>query len=110
LIIEEVWNTFGDLGAAVRATNRKFAEAAELAVMIGQDAYRVASLWALRPSAANRALVARYPQIFRSAFPGSSRRWVEAVTSGSAPPSEAGLVWLDPATGRVTEVRLRARG
>lgn len=106
LIINEAWNTFGDLGAAIRSTNRKAAETADLAAVVDDGPpYRVATVWVVRPTAANRALIARYPQIFRSAFPGSSRAWMRALTLGSAPPVEAGLVWLDPRSGRVTEWR-----
>jgi transcriptional regulator with XRE-family HTH domain len=106
LIVHEAWNTFGDLGAAVRSTNRKTAEAADLAV-ISDDGppYRVATVWVVRSTAANRALVARYPHIFRTAFPGSSRSWSRALTEGDPPPNTAGLVWLDPAKGLITAWR-----
>ena len=108
LIIEEAWNTFGDLGAAVRSTTRKTAEAAELAAVIDDGPpYRVATVWVVRPTAANRALIGRYPQIVRTAFPGSSRSWARALIDGTAPPAAPGLVWLDPSTGRVIEWRLR---
>jgi transcriptional regulator with XRE-family HTH domain len=109
LLIQEAWNTFGDLGAAVRSFNRKTAEAAALAVATGGgDPFRVAAVWVVKPSAANRRLVSRYPHVFRSAFGGSSRAWVAALTSGVSPPAFPGLVWLDPATGRLTAWR-RAR-
>lgn len=72
LIIEEAWNTFGDLGAATRSTNRKAAEAADLAATIDDGPpYRVAAVWIVRPSSTNRALLARYPSIFGAACPGS---------------------------------------
>ena len=110
LLIQEAWNTFGDLGAAVRSTNRKTAEAHDLAATLDDGPpFRVATVWIVRPSAANRALVGRYPQIFGSAFPGSSRSWARALTTGTAPPREPGLVWLDPTSGRITEWR-RASG
>lgn len=111
LLIQEVWNTFSDLGAAVRSTNRKTAEAHDLAATLGDGpSFRVATVWIVRPSAANRALVGRYPQIFGSAFQGSSRSWAKALTTGTAPPREAGLVWLDPTSGRVTEWRRSTSG
>jgi transcriptional regulator with XRE-family HTH domain len=106
LVIQEAWNTFGDLGAAVRSTNRKAAEAADLAATIDDGPpYRVATCWIVRSSAANRALIGRYPEIFRTAFPGSSRLWAQAITKGAPPPTQSGLVWLDPSTGRVSEWR-----
>lgn len=106
LIIEEAWNTFGDLGAATRSTNRKAAEAADLAETIDDGpTYRVAAVWVVRPSSTNRALVARYPSIFAAACPGSSRTWAQALTTSGPPPARPGLVWLDPATGRISEWR-----
>jgi len=110
LLIVEAWNTFGDLGAAIRSTNRKVAEALDLAELIGGDRpYGVAAVWVIRSSVTNRGLVRRYPQILRSAFPGSSRTWVRALGGGSAAALQPGLVWLDPASGRVSALRLRAR-
>jgi transcriptional regulator with XRE-family HTH domain len=108
LIIEEAWNTFGDVGAAARSTARKRAEAADLAASIDNGPlYRVASVWVVRPSAANRNLLARFPGIFGAACPGSSRGWTHALTSTDGPPDAPGLVWLDPSSGRVTEWRRR---
>ena len=107
LIQTECWNTFGDLGAAIRATNRKTAEAAAHAIATGDDHApdRVATVWVVRASAANRAVIARYPHIIDAAFPGSSRRWVAALTQGAQPPADPGLVWFDPVTRRLTEHR-----
>ncbi len=100
-VLAECWNTFGDLGAAVRATHRKAAEAAAT-----WPAERVTTVWVIRATAANRAIMARYPHILAAAFPGSSRRWVQALTNGAVqPPHEPGIVWFDPATGRLTEHR-----
>ena len=105
LIIHEAWNTFGDIGAAVRSTNRKTAEAADLAAVDDGPPYRIATVWVVRTTAANRALPSRYPEIFRTTFPGSSRTWASAISSGTEPPPEPGLVWLDPTNGRITEWR-----
>ncbi len=108
LIVEEAWNTFTDLGAAIRSTNRKTAEAADLAATIDEGPpYRVAAVWVLRGSAVNRALLGRYPQIIRAAFPGSSRRWFRALTTAQPPPNAPGLVWFDAPTGRLTATRVR---
>lgn len=108
LIQAECWNTFGDLGAAIRATNRKTAEAAAHAIASATgdaEPYRIATVWIVRASATNRRLVASYPHIIDAAFPGSSRRWVPALASGEPPPREPGLTWFDPATQRLTEHR-----
>lgn len=109
LLVQEAWNTVGDIGAAIRSTHRKEAEAAELAATIdGGTPYRVATVWVVRPSAVNRALLGRYPEVFRTAFPGSSRSWASALNGGAVPPMEPGLVWLDPANRRITEWRRSA--
>jgi hypothetical protein len=106
LIVEEAWNSFGDVGAAVRATHRKAAEAVDLAPTIDDGPpYRVATVWVVRASASNRALVGRYPSVLANAFPGSSRTWVKALTSDFAPPAEPGLVWFEPASRRVHDWR-----
>jgi hypothetical protein len=108
LIQTECWNTFGDVGAAVRATNRKSVEAAAHAIATtagDAEPYRVATVWVVRASATNRALVARYPHIIDAAFPGSSRRWVATLTRGEPPPTDPGLVWYDPGPRRLTEHR-----
>jgi transcriptional regulator with XRE-family HTH domain len=99
-ILAECWNGFGDLGAASRATHRK---AAEAAAAWPED--RMATVWIVRATAANRRLLARYPHIIDAAFPGSSRSWARALTDGTPPPHQPGLVWFDPSTGRLVERR-----
>ncbi|HET7726151.1 MAG TPA: hypothetical protein VFK54_02385 [Candidatus Limnocylindrales bacterium] len=96
------------LGGAIRSTDRKRAEADGLAVAIGRDRpYRVATCWLLVDTAANRALVARYPGVLRARFPGSSRRWVDAITDGTAPPWDPGIAWIDPRSRRLVPARWR---
>jgi transcriptional regulator with XRE-family HTH domain len=116
LILVECWNTFSDLGAAIRSTNRKLAEAAELAIAIGDGRpHRVAGCWVVRDLERNRRLLASYPELFASRFPGSSALWVKALTgtsgSGSGsrpePPLELGLVWCDAQATRLFAWRRR---
>lgn len=99
-ILAECWNTFGDLGAAVRATHRK---SDEVAAAWPED--RIATVWVVRATASNRALLTRFPHIIDAAFPASSRRWVGALIKGDPPPSRPGLVWYDPGTRRLMERR-----
>jgi transcriptional regulator with XRE-family HTH domain len=106
LFIEEAWNTFGDVGGAIRSTNRKTAEAADLAATIDDgDAYRVATVWIVRDNPGNREIIRRYPEVIASAFPGSSREWVRALTTTEAPPQLAGLVWYDGSADHMHEWR-----
>jgi transcriptional regulator with XRE-family HTH domain len=108
LILCECWNSFGDIGAAARASMRKVAEAESLATVIGGDRpYRVASCWVVRDTGRNRALVRRYPEVFAARFPGSSRAWVSSVANGSDAPVEPGLVWCDVGATRLFAWRRR---
>lgn len=108
LILLECWNTIGDIGAAARSSARKVAEAEAAAVAFGGDRpHRVAACWVVRATRRNRALVARYPEVFIVRFPGSSLGWVKAMLTGAEPPGDAGLVWSDPGATRLVEWRRR---
>lgn len=112
LYLWECWNTLRDLGGAARSTDRKIAEAAALAATLGtpddpRGPYSVHACWLVRPSASNRALLRRYPGILSSRLPGSSLAWARTIETGSPPPAEPGIVWCDPATGRIVPVRWR---
>jgi hypothetical protein len=104
LILVEIWNTTADLGAASRSSGRKVAEAGELAAFRG---YRVASCWLLVDTAANRAMVRRFPEVLRAQFPGSSGSWVRCLTNGESPPTKAGIAWIDTRSGRIRPLRLQ---
>lgn len=114
LEIIECWNTIGDVGAGARASERKRAEAEAYAVAIGPldehgvaQPYRVRCCWVVRATARNRALVARYPEVFATRFPGSSAGWVRALTEGTESPEEPGLVWCDVRATRLFAWRRR---
>ena len=108
LVLVECWNTIGDVGAAARSTDRKLAEAAELAVVAGgEPPFAVRGVWVVRATARNRALLARYPELFAARFPGSSAGWLAALTRGANPPTQSGLVWCDVAATRLFAWRRR---
>jgi transcriptional regulator with XRE-family HTH domain len=124
LALCECWNTFGDIGAAGRSSARKRVEAEALAVAVGgEEPYAVASCWVVRETRRNRALVRRYPEVFRSRFPGSSRAWVELLSGPTDPTDptrhrdrdaplrerllEPALVWCDTDAARIFEWRPR---
>ena len=108
LIVNEIWNRFDDLGRAARSTDRKVAEAAGIAIGIsGERPYRVASCWLLVDTAANRALVARYPEIIAARFPGSSAAWVRSLVEGGPVPAAPGIAWIDLRAGRLRPMRRR---
>lgn len=95
----ECWNTFGDVGAAVRSSRRKLIEIEQLAAGRWGPAAEAALVWVVRDTARNRRLILRYPEVFASTFIGSSHAWVRALTTGSPPPSGPGMVWCDVAFG-----------
>jgi transcriptional regulator with XRE-family HTH domain len=106
LILAEIWNRLDDLGAAARATDRKVVEAGVAAFMARRRAVQGRIVLAV-DTAANRRIVARYPQILRARFTGSSVQWVAALADGAAPPIGPGLAWVDPRSGRLGPIRLR---
>jgi hypothetical protein len=111
-VLEECWNTFGNIGASVRSTRRKIAEAEQLAVAVGgaKGPYKVAAVWVVRDAPRNRAVLARYPEVFDAAFTASSAAWVKALTvPGSPVPTGLGLVWCDPGSERLAVWRRAAR-
>jgi transcriptional regulator with XRE-family HTH domain len=109
LLVVECWNTIGDVGAAARSSARKLAEASDLAVARwGEEPATVGMVWVVRATARNRALVARYPEVFAARFPGSSAGWLAALTHGTAPPRQPGLVWCDVAATRLLAWRRRS--
>ena len=109
LILIQVWNTFGDLGSAARGFTHELAVAEQVAGGLGMVQARVAGCWAIVDTARNRALVGRYPEFFATRFPGSSVGWVRAITTGTEPPGQAGIVWLDTRRGQIVARRSATR-
>lgn len=109
LILVEIVNRSGNLGADLRSTDRKLAELDGLAVLAGGDGppYAVTGGWLLVDTAGNRALVARFGEVLRTRFPGSSSRWARALAEGTSPPDQAAIAWIDPRAGRIYPLRWR---
>ncbi len=96
MAVVECWNSIGDIGAAVRASARKQADAEALAAARWGEQEpepRVGLVWVVRATARNRALLARYPEVFGASFPGSSAAWLRSLTAGGEPPRDPGLLW-----------------
>jgi len=104
-IVVECWNSIGDVGAGVRSSDRKRAEVETLAAARWGAEGQVGLVWVVRASARNRDLVHRYPEVFAARFPGSSRDWVRAITTGGPLPVASGLVWSDVGATRLLEWR-----
>jgi transcriptional regulator with XRE-family HTH domain len=108
LIRVECVNSWGDIGASIRSSDRKRAEAEALAIAIGAGTpFAVRECWVVRATRRNRELVARYPELFATRFPGSSRAWTAALVAGAQPPYDRGLVWCDIGASRIFEWRTR---
>ena len=109
LLVVECWNSIGDIGGAARTSSRKQAEAEDLAIARwGERPHAVGLVWIVRATARNRALVARYPEVFASRFPGSSVAWIRALETGAAPPEQPGLVWMSVDATRIYPWRRRS--
>ena len=104
-VLVECWNTIGDVGAAIRSTDRKRSDLQRLAIARWGDDSGIGVVWVVRASARNRAIVGRYPEVFRARFPASSRDWVRALTTGAVPPAGDGLIWCDVGATRLFEWR-----
>ena len=104
LVLIECINTLGDFGAAVRSSVRKVAEARDFATARGGE-YQVGLCWVVRDVRRNRALVGRYPEVFAAQFPGSSSRWLLAITTGETFPDQIGMIWCDAAGTRLFAAR-----
>jgi transcriptional regulator with XRE-family HTH domain len=102
LVLVELWNRLDDLGAGVRSSDRKLAD------VLTREPGPISTCWLLVDTAANRALVRRYPAILRARFTGSSAAWVRALVDGELPLGEPGLAWIDVRSGRLRPLRLPA--
>lgn len=110
LLLLECVNAMEDIGASARSSDRKQSEAEALAIAIGNGRpYAVHVCWVVRDTRRNRQLVQRYPELFASRFPGSSRDWVAALTHSADPPSDRGLVWCDLRATRLFAWRRRSQ-
>lgn len=110
LVQVECVNTFGNINAAIRSSDRKRSEADAMAVAVGHgQPYAVHQVWVVRATRRNRAPLSRYPEVFAARFTGSSKAWVQALTTGSPPPNEPGLVWCDVRATRLFDWRPRGK-
>ena len=114
LILNECWNTFGNINAAVRQhppQNRRGEPACGHAWWRRRGICRCGVLDRSRHATKSRT-DRSLPEVFATAFPASSSAWVRALTTPAAPvPTETGLVWSDVQANRLfpwRQSRLRA--
>jgi hypothetical protein len=102
LIQVECVNTFGNVNASIRSSDRNEQRPRRWRYLSGNgQPYTVHQVWVVRATRRNRQLIARYPELFATRFPGSSQAWVHALSEGTPPPAEPGLVWCDVSTTRI---------
>ena len=75
---------------------------------MGRAEHTVSGCWVVRATRANRALIARYPELFATRFPGSSLAWLATLTTGRSAPTHAGLIWCDVGATRLFAMRRSA--
>lgn len=101
-VIVECWNTFGDLGAAIRSSDYKVREMTDREMTDREVIDRAAGLlWVVRDTRANREIIGRYGALLESRLGGSSVAWVKALVVGGPAPRHAGLVWCDVNATRI---------
>ena len=88
LILVECVNTFGNVNASIRSSDRKRVEAEGLAIALGRgEPYAVRTCWIVRATRRNRQLLATYPELFANRFLDRLGRGLRP--SRAAPPSGA---------------------
>ncbi len=110
IMLVEIVNRSGNLGADLRTTDRKLSELEGPAMFASGDGepYSIRAGWLLVDTAANRHLVARFGEVLRTRFPGSSARWARCLAEGTAPPDQPAIAWIDTRSGRIYPLRWRA--
>jgi hypothetical protein len=108
-VLVEVWDWLADVGEAVRSSDAKLVAVRRRMGGAGDGTGEplVEQLWVLRGARRNRELVREFGAIFETRFPGSSARWLRALTElGTRPPAGPGLLWTD-VRGRTMIARRR---
>ena len=111
-VVAEIWDWFQDVGAGFRSLEGKRAALASLLerrASTGGRPWIVRSLYVVRNTRRNRALVRELEPLFAARFPGSSRQWIRALTEPNvALPAADGLLWSDRTGTVLLGSRLRA--
>jgi hypothetical protein len=97
----EVMDSFDDVGARFRDWDRRLERVRQLATAtrtVERDAGpvlpRVSGCWVVRATTRNRQLIGEHATLFDARFPGSGRRWLDALTGNAATPTEPALLWV----------------
>ncbi len=97
----EVMDWFDDVGARFRDWDRRLERVRQLAIATrtidGDDGPvqpRVSGCWVVRATNRNRRLLRDHATLFDSRFPGSGRRWLDALTGGADMPLKPAILWV----------------
>jgi transcriptional regulator with XRE-family HTH domain len=97
--VVEVWDWFGDVGAAWRGFDAKVAAIARSCAeqeLSGGLPWRVEGVIILRATRRNGQLVREFNALFASHFPASSHAWLAALTRNDrAMPDQPGFLWTN---------------
>lgn len=104
IAVVEVWDTFDDVGDAMRSLDGKVATARRLASSL---AARAQGLRVVRGTRRNHALITELSGLFAAKFPARAGDWLRALTDPQvAMPAEPGLLWTDVRGTRLVASRL----
>jgi transcriptional regulator with XRE-family HTH domain len=103
----EVWDWFDDVGAALRAWNRRLAalERYAIAKMVDETPPTTGGCWVIRATHRNRQLLADHRHLFRARFPASSRAWIAALSAARPMPDASAIVWASVGGDRLFAAR-----
>jgi hypothetical protein len=107
--IVELWDWFDDVGAALRAFDRRLDALERFAITRTTDEVLPATsgCWVVRATQRNRRLLQGHRNLFQARFPGSGHAWLAAIRSASAAmPREPAFLWVTIAGDRLFPARL----
>lgn len=105
-IVVEIWNSFDDVGGAMRGLDGKVS--AIEARLGGQRAWQIQGLFIDCATRRNRQLVTELGSMIAARFPGNARVWLSALTDPAQRlPEGDGLLWSDRAGTSLKASRLR---
>jgi transcriptional regulator with XRE-family HTH domain len=110
-ILSEIWDRFDDVGASLRAWDRRMARLEALAIArlpVGVDTPpTIGGVWIVRATVRNRDLIATHRGVFSARFPGPGRPWIRALTDRDEPmPRAPAILWASVDGKRLHPARL----
>jgi transcriptional regulator with XRE-family HTH domain len=111
--VMEVIDWFADLGASLRAWDRRLARVERQTIALrtrdgaaGTLVPRASGCWVVRATQRNRTLVSELRALFAVRFTGSGREWLEALGTQAPMPAAPALLWISVRGDRIWASRL----